>query len=72
MMEIGLLGKIFLTEVVVFLVGLFLVRVDIDTAVRDENDKIISSSKLFVISGIIVLISLISIIITALIGIWRM
>ena len=71
-MVIGILGKIFLTEVVVFLVGLFLVKVDIDTVVRDENDKIISSSKLFAISGIIVLISLISIIVTLLIGIWRM
>jgi hypothetical protein len=71
-MEIGLLGKIFLTEVVVFLVGLFLMRVDIDTVVRDKNDKIISCSKLFVISGGIVLISLISIIVTLLIGIWRM
>jgi hypothetical protein len=67
-----LLGKIFLTEVVVFLVGLFLMRVDIDTVVRDKNDKIISCSKLFVISGIIVLISLTSIIVTLLIGIWRM
>ena len=38
-MEIGILGKIFLTEVVVFLVGLFLVRVDIDTVVRDEMIK---------------------------------
>jgi hypothetical protein len=71
-MEIGLLGKIFLTEVVVFLVGLFLMRVDIDTAVRDENDKIISCSKLYTISGGVMLISLISMIITILIGIWRM
>jgi len=71
-MEIGLLGKIFLTEVVVFLVSLFLMRVDFDTVVRDESDKIISSSKLFVISGIITLISLISIVVTLLIGIWRM
>lgn len=71
-MVIGILGKIFLTEVVVFLVGLLLVRVDIDTAVKDKNDKMISYSKLFVISGIIVLISLISMIITILIGIWRM
>lgn len=71
-MVIGILGKIFLTEVVVFLVGLLLVRVDIDTAVKDKNDKIISYSKLFAISAIIVLISLISIIVTLLIGIWRM
>lgn len=71
-MVIGILGKIFLTEVVVFLVGLFLVRVDIDTVVRDKNDKIISCSKLFTISGIIILISLILIIVTLLIGIWRM
>ena len=68
-MEIGILGKIFLTEVVVFLVGLFLVRVDIDTVVKDKNDKIISYSKLFVISGIIILISLISIVVTLLIGV---
>lgn len=71
-MEIGLLGKIFLTEVVVFLVGLFLMRVDIDTAVRDENDKMIGCSKLYTISGIITLISLISIVVTLLIVIWRM
>ncbi len=71
-MVIGILGKIFLTEVVVFLVGLLLVRVDIDTVVKDKNDKIISYSKLFVISGIITLISLISIVVTLLIVIWRM
>jgi hypothetical protein len=71
-MEIGILGKIFLTEVVVFLVGLFLMRVDIDTAVRNENDKMIGCSKLCAISGGIMLISLISMIITVLIGIWRM
>jgi hypothetical protein len=71
-MVIGILGKIFLTEVVVFLVGLFLMRVDIDTVVRDKNDKIISCSKLFVISEIIILISLILIVVTLLIGIWKM
>ena len=71
-MVIGILGKIFLTEVVVFLVGLLLVRVDINTVVRDKNDKIISCSKLFAISGIIILISLILIVVTLLIGIWRM
>ncbi len=58
-MVIGILGKIFLTEVVVFLVSLCLVRVDIN-------------SKLFTILGIIILISLISIVVTLLIGIWRM
>jgi hypothetical protein len=71
-MVIGILGKIFLTEVVVFLVSLFLARVDIDTVVRDKNDKIISCSKLFVISEIIILISLILIVVTLLIGIWKM
>lgn len=71
-MEIGLLGKVFLSEVVVFLVSLCLTRVDIDTVVEDENDKIISCSKLFAISGIITLISSILIIITVLIGIWKM
>lgn len=72
MMVIGILGKIFLTEVVVFLVGLLLVRVDINTVVRDKNDEIISCSKLFAISGIIILISSILIVVTLLIGIWRM
>ncbi len=71
-MEIGILGKIFLTEVVVSLVSWCLARVDTDTVVKDENDKIISCSKLFAISAITMFISLISIIITVLIGIWRM
>jgi amino acid transporter len=71
-MEVGILGKIFLTEVVVFLVSSFLMIVDIDTVVRDENDKMISCSNRVAISGIIMLISLISIIVTVLIGIWMM
>ena len=65
-------GKILLTEVVVSLVSLCLAKVDIDTVVKDENDKIISCSKLFAISAIIMLISLISVVVTLLIGIWRM
>lgn len=66
------LDKILFTEVVVYLVSLFLMGVSIDTVVKDKNDKIISYSKLFVISGIITLISLISIVVTLLIVIWRM
>lgn len=63
------LDKILFTEAVAYLVSLFLM-ISIDTVVKDKNDKIISYSKLFVISGIIMLISLISFVVTLLIGIW--
>ena len=65
-----ILDKILLTEILMSLVSLFLMGVSIDTVVKDKNDKIISYSKQFVISGIIMFISFISIVVTLLIRIW--